>query len=607
MAKIVVAEWLASKNSICQNLEVDIEAETDKAILVELSNGRHWLPKSQITILEQEEKVENETIENKIRAVIEGKDTFLIFDYRPDIVEQVKRLPVRKWDSKNKYWVIPTKNIDLLEQLVKVDIIIEEEKQDVISYKELKEVKTVPMKHQVQAIEYGLSNKAFLLADQQGLGKTLSSLYLALSQKKDINKCLIITGVKGLQWNWYNEIKKHTNEQPHILGSYETKQGRLKIGSVAKRTTDLQKINEMDNFFFITNIATIRDKTFIKELKKLTESNVLNMCIIDEIHKAKSHNSQQGKAIHNIKTKHKVALTGTPLMNSPLDLYNILKWLEIDYKNFWVFQNRYTIKGHFNEVVGYKNLDELQYQLNLVQLRRTKKEVIDLPEKIRTAEYVIMPRKQELLYYQVLSGLKDEYLKKKIDTSNALAQIIRLRQVTSNPEILRDGIPSAKKERLLELLEEANENNEKVVIFSNWTKVINPLFKELSKYNPALVTGEVSDKQKEVGKFQNDESCKVILGTVGALGTGFTLTEASIMIFVDKPWTFADTEQAEDRIHRIGTKKSVNIITLICKDTIDEMIEEVIQTKKDWGDKLVNQEFGSISVQKIIKQLMEES
>ena len=142
--------------------------------------------------------------------------------------------------------------------------------------------------------------------------------------------------------------------------------------------------------------------------------------------------------------------------------------------------------------------------------------------------------------------------------------------------------------RLQELVEELVENGQKAIVFSNWTDMTAPAAQRLARFNPAIITGETKDRVAEQDKFMKDESCKVIIGTIGAMGTGLTLTAANTVIFLDSPWTRAAKEQAEDRAHRIGTKSNVNIITLVCKDTIDERIEQLVESKGEMADMMVD-------------------
>ena len=132
------------------------------------------------------------------------------------------------------------------------------------------------------------------------------------------------------------------------------------------------------------------------------------------------------------------------------------------------------------------------------------------------------------------------------------------------------------------------ESGDKVIIFSNWTDMTTPTFDRLKMYNPSIITVETKDRVAEQDKFMNDNSCKVIIGTTGAMGTGLTLTAGTTVIFLDSPWNRANKEQAEDRAHRIGTKSNVTIITLVTKGTIDERIEELIYRKGAMADMLVD-------------------
>jgi SNF2 family DNA or RNA helicase len=193
----------------------------------------------------------------------------------------------------------------------------------------------------------------------------------------------------------------------------------------------------------------------------------------------------------------------------------------------------------------------------------------------------------------VLNALRKD-IDKILLSPNPLVQLIRLRQATGLTSILSSAVnESCKFDRLLEILEEIKSNKGKAVIFTNWTSIANPVYELLKKegYNPALATGDVRDVQSEIKKFKDDKNCTAIIGTIGVLGTGFTLTEAQTVIFLDEPWNMATKLQAEDRCHRIGTKSTVNIITLLCKDTIDERIHNIITRKGILSDTLVDNKY----------------
>lgn len=447
--------------------------------------------------------------------------------------------------------------------------------------------RTKPFEHQMESFNYALTHNKFLLGDEQGLGKTKQALDIAVARKHKMRHCLIVCGVNNLKWNWYKEVEIHTNEKAHILGSRVNRKGKTVIGSSAERLADLKQIH--DEYFLITNIETLRDKSIQSQIKKMCSDGIIGMTIIDEIHKCKNSQSKQGKAIHCCCSYYRLALTGTPLMNNPVDLYNVLKWLEVENHSLTYFKNLYCEMGGFGgyEIIGYKNLNQLENSLNKNMLRRRKEEVLDLPPKIYTDELLDLDSSQDKLYKDVTNQIIED-IDRIMLLPNPLTELIRLRQVTSNPNILSSkNITNVKYDRILDILESTTD---KVIIFSNWTKVINPLYIKLSSlgYNPALVTGESKDPILEMNKFQSDNTCKVILGTTPALGTGYTLTAANTVIFIDEPWSKAIKDQAEDRCHRIGTKGTVNIITLICKDTIDERIHQIIKDKGELSDRIVD-------------------
>lgn len=520
-------------------------------------------------------------------------------DYNPNILDVIHSFQTRYYHRNSKLWECKIDYFPIIldklkfediqicgevpkkfEKYLKMLDIYDEQDADYLS-------RTKPFEHQMESFNYALTHNKFLLGDEQGLGKTKQALDIAVARKHKMRHCLIVCGVNNLKWNWYKEVEIHTNEKAHILGSRVNRKGKTVIGSSAERLADLKQIH--DEYFLITNIETLRDKSIQSQIKKMCSDGIIGMTIIDEIHKCKNSQSKQGKAIHCCCSYYRLALTGTPLMNNPVDLYNVLKWLEVENHSLTYFKNLYCEMGGFGgyEIIGYKNLDHLENSLNKNMLRRRKEEVLDLPPKIYTDELLDLDSSQDKLYRDVTNQIIED-IDRIMLLPNPLTELIRLRQVTSNPNILTSkNITNVKYDRILDILESTTD---KVIIFSNWTKVINPLYIKLSSlgYNPALVTGESKDPILEMNKFQSDNTCKVILGTTPALGTGYTLTAANTVIFIDEPWSKAIKDQAEDRCHRIGTKGTVNIITLICKDTIDERIHQIIKDKGELSDRIVD-------------------
>ena len=461
--------------------------------------------------------------------------------------------------------------------------------------------KTKPFQHQIDGFNYGLNNDRWLLGDEQGLGKTKQVIDIAVAKKlqKGYKHCLIICGVNGLKWNWVNEIHTHSDEDAWILGQ-RWKAGKKVIGSMNDRIEDLKSLNKIEPYFLVTNVETLRNEDFVKELQKLCKNNTIGLVAIDEIHKCKNPSSQQGKGILKIQPECRIAMTGTPLMNTPFDLFIILKWLGYEKHPFYAFKKHYGVFGGYGgyECVGYRYLDELQAQLDEIMLRRLKNDVLDLPEKTHITEYVEMTPKQAQIYKEVTAAIKMNIDQIKME-NNPLAELIRMRQATGYTGILSSTVKeSAKLDRMEELVDEALDNGKQVVIFSNWTQMTDAIWDKFNKKGWQLgrITGQTNDadRQQIVELFQNG-FVRVLVGTIGAMGTGLTLTAGTVEIFMDEPWNRANKEQAEDRCHRVGTKENVTIYTLVCKDTIDERINELVERKGMMADALVD---GKIAIDK---------
>ena len=529
---------------------------------------------------------------------------YVSFDYNNKIVETIRSFPHREYNPVAKEWELPLDKLkDLTEKLPEFDFTIEgpyiqiEEPTVPVDF----DFKTKPFSHQIDGFNFGIKNERWLLGDEQGLGKTKQVIDIAVAKKlqKGYKHCLIICGVNGLKWNWYNEIKTHSNETPYILGQ-RVKNGKLIVGSNNDKLNDVLQLSNTSGesagrstgYFIITNIETLRNNDITAEIVKLCKDGTIGMIAFDECHKAKNPSSQQGKGILKLQSKTMIAMTGTPLMNTPLDLYIILKWLGYERHAFYSFKNHYCVMGGYGgyEIVGYKNLDELQTQLNTMMLRRLKSEVLDLPEKTFVDEYVEMTGKQEQIYKEVTAEVKANIDQISI-APNPLAQLIRMRQATGYTGILSSTInESAKLDRMEELVEEAVENGQQVVIFSNWTQMTDVVWARLhKKYRVSVITGETKDvdRQDNVNEFQTGAS-QVLIGTIGAMGTGLTLTAGTVEIFLDEPWNRALKDQAVDRCHRIGQNSNVTIYTLMCKNTIDERIHELVEKKGAMSDAIVD-------------------
>ena len=553
------------------------------------------------------------TIEEKLNSKVPGTSSLYIsFEYNKDIVEALKNsVTVANYDKKSKVWEVPVTDLASIINSVNVFDDIElklkpDEKKHTVKDVQLSEFKTTPFPYQAEGIKFGLSHDKWLLLDAPGLGKTLQMLYLALELKKreGIEHCLIICGVNNLKFNWKREIEKHTEESCYILGQRITKSGKFTIGSVNDRVADLNRI--IDEFFVVTNIETLRDANVVKGINK--GANKFDLIIIDEVHRCKNPTAVQSKNFLKLTSaKYRVALTGTLLLNSPLDAYIPLKWIgkeHCSFSNFKYYYCNYT--GFFNnDFVGYRNVDTLKEQLNECSLRRTK-DLLDLPEKTIITQIVEMNPAQEAFYSNIQAGIVDQVDKVDMSTANILSMVARLRQATECPSVLTtENIKSEKVSVAEDLVEQIVSGDEKVVVFSTFKDTLNTLKEDLKQYKPLLCTGDVPDViiNKNIEKFQNDSEHMVMLCTTSKMGTGVTLNRATHAIFISNPWTAADCQQCEDRIHRIGSKKPVFIHYLISNNTIDQRVDELVHDKGAISDYIIDDKIEERSIDSLRKYI----
>lgn len=558
---------------------------------------------------------------------------FVSFNYNPQYVNLMKSMSKRSWNDKTKEWEISwdcysqligtlnqynipyngaefMKSIEELKKAVEKMQVIQKQDANVDdSILDNVEFKTQPYKYQREGIAYGLTHDKFLIADDQGLGKSLMSLNIA-RLKRGGKHCLVIVGYDALQFNWVREAELHTNEKAHVLGQKINRKGNLVCGSVKERFEDLQNLDKIEEFFIVTTITTIRQcekQKYIDKKGKERTNKIFYMAdlleewcrrgeigriIYDEFQTVKNWDVDQTQALMRLKTcPYKIAATGTPIMNKNIDLYPLFVWLGFETKNYWEFRDRYCKLGGFKgkQIIGDKNNPELHARLSQFMIRRKKEDVLDLPEKTYIDEYLEIDGKQWALYEKTQKLIKAQLAQMKGNKVALLAGTLSLRKITCHPQWTNEEIKdSVKFERVRQIIAEAVENKRKTIVFSNWSTPIEWLKQELAVYNPAVITGDTKDRMCEVDKFQNNDNCSVILGTIGAMGTGLTLNKASNVIFLDEPWNRALKDQATDRAHRIGTKYNVNVYTLICKNTIDEMVHGVVNKKGRIADEIVD-------------------
>lgn len=521
----------------------------------------------------------------------------------------IRSLGTYQYNEKTKETEVPTNQLSkLLDFFVCFDDVV----LDVVDYQDMEgqrkmvvEHKTPPLPHQVQGIEYGLNHNKYLLLDAPGLGKTMQATYLAeeLKRQEGIEHCLVICCVASLRSNWKREIDKHSLEDCLLLGSRVTRKGNLVWDGIPKRVEQLS--HPIKEFFIVTNIESLRNAKVIDAIKK--GPNKIGMIVVDEIHKSSGWQSIQANNLLELDAPHKVAMTGTLITKNPLSAYLPLVWIGKERKrSVTKFKNTYCEldPNILGRILSFKNLDILKNELSTCSLRRTI-EVLDFDEGKKLPpikfidEYLDMDQKQRDFYdeFEALANGKDDsgelkkHLRKecdlaKIHMGDQRALMIREIQASTCPNVLTTlDIPSCKIDRALDLIEEIVDNGNKVVVFSSFKSPIYTLEKRLEKekgIGSIVATGDQSDQEinDSINGFQSANSkCNVFLATTQKMGTGFTLTEASYVIFLDLPWNEVDYSQAWGRVHRIGCKHPVFVYNLICEDTIDMAISRVVYRK----------------------------
>lgn len=420
-----------------------------------------------------------------------------------------------------------------------------------------------------------------ILADEMGLGKSIQTICFIkqiLKEKKDAK--IMIVCPTSLVYNWKKEFDKFAPE--------------LKYTTVAE--TKLKRKEIMNHFndynVFITSYGLIRNDNDEYENKEF------ELCVIDEAQAIKNYQANMTKEIKKIKARTKMALTGTPLENSVLELWSIFDFIMPGYLNSILkFKENYGIKDVDEQ--SLEKLTKLNYQIKPFILRRKKNEVTkDLPDKIENNVYLELPDMQKAIYLKVLKESKEEMdeLIRSEGFQKArfkiLQLLMKLRQICIDPNILYSNYKeeSIKMEKLIEVVKNYVSDNHKILIFSSFKTVIDRVKEKFEKENISsyVISGEVKSKTRMelVDKFNSDDT-NCFLITLKSGGTGLNLTGADIVIHLDIWWNPQVENQATDRAHRIGQKNKVTVIKFITKGTIEERILELQNKKKILSDNLI--------------------
>ncbi len=414
-----------------------------------------------------------------------------------------------------------------------------------------------------------------ILADDMGLGKTIQSIALMqnIAESAASHRQSLVICPSSLTINWQDEIKKFAPSLKVVCLT----------GTVAERTKLFDEIHNYD--IVITSYATL-----LRDIAKY-EDMTFAVQILDEAQNIKNHTTQSAKAVKAIKSDLRFALTGTPIENTLAELWSIFDFIMPGYLHTYGYFKK-TYETPIVKKTDENAVKSLQRLTSPFILRRLKKDVLtELPDKTETVLQTEMESKQKKLYTanaaQVIGMLKG--LDGQTDKIKILAMLTRLRQICCDPSLVYENYDgeSAKLEQCIELVKSCVESGHKILLFSQFTSMLDIISKRLDAENITYYTLTGKTKAAErislVNSF-NDNSVNVFLISLKAGGTGLNLTGADIVIHYDPWWNLSAENQASDRVYRIGQKNNVQIYKLIVKDTIEEKIRLLQQKKADLLD-----------------------
>lgn len=496
------------------------------------------------------------------------------FPYHPDDVEFVKTIPGRRYcvdSSKERYWLCPltTSNVEVL---ASKGFALGESLQKFLaqcqtSFSEIPGLKKelYPFQREGVAFVEAHDGRA-MIADEMGLGKTVQALaWLQLHPEK---RPAIVVCPASLKLNWEREAKRWMTD-PNV---------QILSGTRADEPIEGDLI--------------ILNYDILWAWKDRLADLGAQVLFLDECQLIKNNSAKRTKAAKRIAKRipHLIALSGTPIVNRPLELYNAIRLVdESVVPNFWNFVMRYCGAKHNGfgwDFSGSTNTEELhQILVSSIMIRRMKKDVLkDLPDKIRNILPlpIVNEREYRRAEENFSSWIRGKKLATQVDSSEG---VIHDNQTDVSPlgklEALRQLAVKGKLNYVIEWIKDFLDSGEKLVVFAHHRFVIDRLmdeFRSVAVKVDGSTTGR--NRQAAVDAFQNTDRAQLFVGQIQAAGVGLTLTASSNVAFVELPWTPGEIVQAEDRTHRIGQKEAVNIYYLLAAGTIEEMMAQIIDRKR---------------------------
>jgi len=522
------------------------------------------------------------------------------FEYKPWLVDAIKQIPGTGFRNRHgeKFWFVPAHSRNALLSWAATfgdkpkAFNAEAVSGEISPLPDL--MIDIPLRmemfsYQSKGVAYSLDKKKLIVGDQPGLGKTIQAIATVEGAGC---KCILVICPATLRENWKREIEeKWTYKKALILKDRvkTTWPQFYKVGMIKYFICNYESLKK----FFVEKIDIHLDKNGNKMPLRINHIhfndtiNLFDAIIIDEVHRCKDGKTQQSKFVMGISKgkEYVLALTGTPVVNKPMDLIpqlHIIDRLQV-FGGYTGFMNRYC-QG-YNQASNLKELNFLMHKNCFY--RREKREVLtDLPDKMRNIVRCDISTRAE--YNKAENDLK-AYLKENLSKTDAEITKSLRGEVMVMIGILKKISARGKIEQMIEHIEEVVDSGEKIVVFA-WHKEI---VQELKRAIPGTVTitgdDSMDQRQRAVDGFQNDPKVQVIVCNIKSGGVGITLTASSRVSFIELPWHPADCEQCEDRTHRIGQKNSVQCDYFLGHETIDEHIYQIIEKKRN----IVNQVTGA--------------
>ena len=420
-----------------------------------------------------------------------------------------------------------------------------------------------------------------ILADDMGLGKTLQMLTLLKSVKPE--RPALVLCPRTLIYNWQEEADKFFDDLRTLVY----------YGTPAER--DKMRHDFADYDLIISSYSTIsRD---VAELNQ--ESIIFSFAILDEAQHIKNHRTKRAKAVKNIEAESRLALTGTPLENSVEELWSIFDFLMPGYLgNYSYFKKNFLTPINKNN--EKEKMTELKERVAPFILRRRKGEVLkELPEKIVNVHPVSMTQLQEDSYQTVLEEVRGE-LEQTVEEKgfnrsriNVLAALTKLRQICNHPALVlgEEGRAhnSGKLEALRELLADALSGGHKIIVFSQFVKMLKLIRDDLEQQgiNYLYLDGSTRKRMEKVREFNSNPEVEIFLISLKAGGVGLNLTAADMVVHVDPWWNPMVERQATDRAHRLGQENRVMVYKMITRGTVEEKMLKLQQRKQDLFNNII--------------------